>query len=272
MSNENTTPTELVENLFVEAEEEQSSIEDTLAEAAECSIAELQEELGEEVDTEEAEEEDKRWVTHEEALRLLREGVKPLLLRSDVAPHGYKKDGTPAAQRGRKLGSGKKRVLANPHHGNAGRTLKRTESAPHGVKLDGTPMKKRGRPTREQTEAKRLSENMVRAVQEASALQASLLKEEEGETLGVYRDPLNLCDDIEDTKAVVENKAVVRSPAVAGPVEENAIVRLVEPVCNQVPALLSRQGRVSRIDGSFAFIWWGNGERDWRAIPVLERC
>lgn len=98
--------------------------------------------------------------SREEALALIAGGTNSMLVFSEEAPYGYKKDGTPAGRRGRhavseevraareaeRAARAAERTTARPKTG----PVLRTEEAPFGVKKDGTPMKKRGRPAKVQ--------------------------------------------------------------------------------------------------------------------------
>lgn len=107
--------------------------------------------------------------SREEALKLISEGMNSMLVFSKEAPHGYKKDGTPAAPRGRKRLSEEVKMARKVTKTVRAKTgpVVRTLEAPHGVKKDGTPMLKRGRPTREQAEANRAAKAAKREVQRA---------------------------------------------------------------------------------------------------------
>ncbi len=87
-----------------------------------------------------------------EALKLIESGINSMLIFSEEAPHGYKKDGTPAAPRGRKPLDPAVKAAREAKSAASGRKkpgpIVRTEDAPFGVKADGTPMKKRGRPSK----------------------------------------------------------------------------------------------------------------------------
>jgi hypothetical protein len=87
---------------------------------------------------------------HSEAMKLIESGVNSMMIFSKEAPYGYKKDGTPAARRGRKPLDPAIKAAREEKSATSGRKksgpIVRTAEAPYGVKKDGTPMKKRGRP------------------------------------------------------------------------------------------------------------------------------
>ena len=88
-----------------------------------------------------------------EAMKLIESGTNSMLIFSEEAPHGYKKDGTPAAPRGRKPLDPAIKAAREAKSAASGRKkpgpIVRTPEAPFGLKADGTPMKKRGRPRKE---------------------------------------------------------------------------------------------------------------------------
>lgn len=96
-----------------------------------------------------------------EALDLITKGMNPMLLVSPEAPFGFRKDGTPAAQRGRKALAAEVKAAKVARKAASGRKVRektgplvKTTEAPFGVKLDGSAMQKRGRPSREVSAAK----------------------------------------------------------------------------------------------------------------------
>ena len=107
--------------------------------------------------------------TREEALALIAGGTNSMLVFSDEAPYGYKKDGTPAGRRGRHALPADvvaAREAAKAAKAATGRAkpgpIVRTAEAPFGMKKDGTPMLKRGRPSREEQAAKKAAKAALR--------------------------------------------------------------------------------------------------------------
>ena len=112
--------------------------------------------------------------SREEALALITSGTNPMLVFSDEAPYGYKKDGSIAGRRGRKALSADTvaaraaaAALKPPTARAKTGPLVRTADAPHGTKKDGTPMLKRGRPTREVSAANRAAAAVNREARKA---------------------------------------------------------------------------------------------------------
>lgn len=91
----------------------------------------------------------------EAALALIAAGTNSMLIFSAEAPHGYKKDGTPSAPRGRKALNPEIKAAREEKARNSTRKkpgpIVRTADAPYGVKADGTPMLKRGRRPKTET-------------------------------------------------------------------------------------------------------------------------
>jgi hypothetical protein len=196
-------------------------------------------------------------VAHADVPALIAAGENPLMLRSPEAPHGYKLDGTPAAQRGRKVGSGqgpKKKVLANPKHGNVGKRFRAQEGAPFGVKSDGTPAKKRGRPSKNPGAVSAPSAVPVTkvVVSETSVAEAQAIVE-----------AVNAAPVAEEVAATVVEKAE------KAPINKGTKVRMVEAACkNEKQAKLT--GEVTRVSSLFAFVRWNNGQQQWRALDTIQ--
>jgi hypothetical protein len=228
--------------------------------------------------------------SREEALKLIGEGVNSMLVFSDEAPHGYKKDGTPAAPRGRKplteetkaarlakaeekaAASGKVRVKTGP--------LVRTPDAPFGVKKDGTPMLKRGRPTKDvavarkaaasaEREARRLAREEARAERKAARAEAKATKAVEAAAVPPTESP-ELSATESPVTPVEAAELPSRGPALeVSEFKEGMKVRLREAVCTGESSL-SLQGTITKVDENFAHIQWSNGDTEYRSKEVIE--
>ena len=186
-------------------------------------------------------------VAHADVPGLIAAGENPLMLRSPEAPHGYKLDGTPAAQRGRKAGSGQgptKKVLANPKHGNVGKRFRAQEGAPYGVKSDGTPAKKRGRPSKSTVV---ISES---SVAEAQAIVEAAIQESSEPSVPAVQ---------EVAAAVVEKAQVTKGSK----------VQMVAAAC-KTDKQAKLTGQVKKVSSLFAFVHWNNGQQQWRALETLQ--
>lgn len=241
-----------------------------------------------------------KFIKHEDALKHIFAGVDPRMLRSDEAPHGYKQDGTPASQRGRKFGSGKKKVLANPKHGNAGKKLVKTSAAPYGIKMDGTPMKKRGRPSKNSipnipsqqttsispsplnvsvnkalvvankiTVSKQQDQNIIidRAVSTANEISEKVYKSSSGTILSMTPERRKETEQETYLRQLAEILAS-REPAFEGTIGEGSKVRLAAPACGTI-SNAQKLGTVIRKDGRLVYVAWKD-TMDWRFIPTLE--
>lgn len=187
-------------------------------------------------------------VAHADVPGLIAAGENPLMLRSPEAPHGYKLDGTPAAQRGRKAGSGQgptKKVLANPKHGNVGKRFRAQEGAPYGVKSDGTPAKKRGRP----------SKSTVVVISESSVAEAQAIVE-----AAIQESSEPSVPAVQEVAAAVVEKAQVT---------KGSKVQMVAAAC-KTDKQAKLTGQVKKVSSLFAFVHWNNGQQQWRALETLQ--
>lgn len=280
--------------------EEEDDDDNNMIELSEEQEDEEMEEV-EEISTDPDENSKYKFIKHEDVLKHIFAGVDPRMLRSDEAPHGYKQDGTPASQRGRKLGSGKKKVLANPKHGNAGKKLVKTSAAPYGVKMDGTPMKKRGRPSKNSistttpsqqttsalptplnvsvnkalmvankiTVSKQQDQNteINRAVSTANEISEKVYKSSSGTILSMTPERRKETEQETYLRQLAEILAS-REPAFEGTIGEGSKVRLVAPACGTI-SNAQKLGTVIRKDGRLVYVAWRD-TMDWRFIPTLE--